>query len=83
MEELITFLIPAILAGVLIRLLLIPMKLIWKLALNAGFGFICLWLLNTIGAFTGIYLPINLVTSLTAGILGLPGIALVALLTIL
>lgn len=83
MEELITFLIPAILAGVLIRLLLIPMKLIWKLALNAGFGFICLWLLNTIGPFTGIYLPINLVTSLTAGILGLPGIALVALLTIL
>ncbi len=83
MEELITLLIPALLAGVLIRLLLIPMKLLWKLALNAGFGFICLFLLNTIGPITGIYVPINLVTALVSGFLGLPGIALVALLAIL
>lgn len=83
METFVTLLIPALLALVLVRLLLMPMKLVFKLLVHSGCGFVCLWLLNSISAFTGILFPINAVTVLTAGILGLPGIGLLALLAVL
>lgn len=79
MEKFISLLIPIIMLCGLIRIMLIPMKLIWKLLINAACGFVCLWLLNTIAGFTGVYFPINLVTAITAGFLGLPGIGLLAL----
>ena len=82
MENIAIFLIPALLAVLAVRLLLIPMKLVWKLAIHSGCGFVCLWLLNTVSGFTGVYLPINAVTVLAAGFLGIPGIALLALLEI-
>lgn len=80
METFVTLLIPALLAILLIRMLLMPMKWIIKLALHSGCGFLCLWLLNTVSGFTGVYLPVNAVTVLVSGFLGLPGIALIALL---
>ena len=83
MEEFITLLIPAFLAVVLVRSLLMPLKLAVKIAIHSGCGFVCLWLLNTISAFTGILFPINAVTVLTAGFLGLPGIGSMALLAVL
>lgn len=83
MEEIITLLIPAMLAVILVRLLLIPMKLIFKIGLHSACGFLCLWLLNAISMFTGIFFPINAVTVLIAGFLGLPGIGVMALLAVL
>lgn len=83
MEEIVTLLIPAILAVLLIRALLLPMKLTFKLGLHSACGLICLWLLNTISVFTGIYFPINAVTILTAGFLGLPGIGIMAVLAVM
>ena len=83
MEEIVLLLIPILLAIVLIRLLLLPMKFVFKLLLHAAAGFLCLWLLNAIAPFTGVLFPINAVTSAIAGILGLPGIALLAILAII
>ena len=83
MENFVTLLIPALLAVLMVRLLMVPMKLLCKLAIHIGCGFLCLWILNTIGDYTGILFPINAVTSLTAGTLGLPGIAILALLAVL
>ena len=83
METWITLLIPALLALVLVRLLLLPLKSMLKLAIHSGCGFLCLWLLNTVSGFTGIAFPMNAVTVLTAGILGLPGIGLLALLAVI
>ena len=80
MENFVTLAIPALLAVFLIRMLLMPMKLLFKLALHSGCGFACLWLLNSVSGFTGVYLPVNAVTILVAGFLGLPGIGLIALL---
>lgn len=82
MEEFATLLIPAILAVLLVRALLLPMKLIFKVGIHSACGLICLWLLNSISAFTGIYFPINAVTVLTAGFLGLPGIGIMAVLAV-
>ena len=80
MENFVTMLIPALLTVFLIRTLLLPIKLFWKLAVHAGGGFLCLWLLNSVSGFTGIFLPVNAVTVLIAGFLGIPGIGLIALL---
>lgn len=82
MEKFVTLLVPALLAVLLIRLLLLPVKGILKLGLHSGCGFLCLWLLNTVSPFTGIAFPMNAVTVLTAGILGLPGIGWMAVLAI-
>lgn len=83
MEEMILLLIPVLLAVSLIRLLMLPMKLVFKLGLHCAGGFLCLWLMNSVSGFTGILFPINTVTALTAGILGLPGMGVMALLEIL
>ena len=82
MENIITFAIPILLMVLLLKILLKPMKWALKLALHAAAGFVCLWLLNTVSPFTGIAFPMNAVTVLTAGILGLPGIGWMAVLAI-
>ena len=79
MENFVTILIPLLLLFVLIRVILLPIRLVWKILINSACGFICLWLLNWISGFTGVYFPINAVTAAIAGFLGLPGIGLLAL----
>ena len=80
MENIVTLLIITLLSAALIRLLALPLRLLAKLVIHSGCGFLCLWLLNTVSAFTGMYLPVNSATVLIAGFLGLPGIGLIALL---
>ena len=79
MEKIVTLMIPVLLALGLLRLVLAPVKLGFKLAAHSGCGFLCLWLLNWISGYTGVLFPINAVTAATAGFLGLPGIVLLAL----
>lgn len=83
MENMLPLLIPALLSLQLIRLLAMPIKLIYKVGIHALFGFACLWLLNTVSGFTGLYLPINAITVLLAGTLGVPGLGIIALLAVL
>ena len=83
MENIVMLLIPGLLLFILLRLLILPMKLILKLLLHSGCGFLCLWLLNTVSGFTGFYLPVNAVTVFIAGFLGIPGIGLIVLLEIM
>ena len=79
MENFAALLIPILLLTVLLRFLVLPIKWGWKLFLNSACGFLCLWLLNSVAAFTGLYFPVNYVTAAVAGFLGLPGIAVLAL----
>lgn len=83
MEKVATLLIPALLAVLLVRLMLLPMKAVFKVGIHSACGFLCLWLLNSISLFTGILFPVNAVTVLTAGFLGLPGIGLLAILAVI
>ena len=80
MENFVTIAILVLLGAVLARVLLLPVRLGLKLTLHSGCGFLCLWLLNSVSGFTGVHLPINAVTAVIAGFLGLPGIGLIALL---
>ena len=79
MENFVSILIPLLLLMLLLKLLVLPIRWFWKVFVNSGCGFLCLWLLNSISAFTGLLFPINAVTALIAGFLGLPGIALLAI----
>lgn len=83
MNEIFTLLIPAALGVLALRLLMLPMKLIFKIAVHSASGFLCLWLLNLVSSITGIFFPINAATVLIAGVLGLPGIGVLALLEVI
>lgn len=79
MESILAIVIPVVLFILVLKLLLTPMKIIWKLALNSLSGFICLWLLNLVSGITGIVFEINFVTTLLVGFLGIPGIILLVI----
>jgi len=74
-----TLFIPVFLTFVLLRIVALPIRWFWKISINSTCGFFCLWLLNSAAAFTGLYFPVNAVTVIIAGFLGLPGIAALAL----
>ena len=66
--------------GALIALIIIvkifawPIKKIIKLAINIVIGVVLLFLFNSFGAaWLGIVLPINWITALIVGLLGIPG----------
>lgn len=80
MENFVALLIPAVLAVILVKVLLTPMKWAFRATLHGVGGFVCLWLMNTASVFTGLSLPVNAVTVLLSGTLGIPGLALIALL---
>ena len=71
--------ITALLIFGLLQLIALPIRWSVKILLNSACGFLCLFLLNSVAGFTGLYFPINYVTVAIAGFLGLPGIGALAL----
>lgn len=57
-------------------------KRIVELIINAILGLIILWLLNTFGASLGINIPLNIITALVVGVLGVPGVIILVLLNL-
>ena len=80
MEKFAILLFSVCIAVILLRLLLIPVSAALRLFLHYFCGLLCLWLLNSVGHATGLFLPVNSVTASVAGFGGLPGIAVIALL---
>jgi inhibitor of the pro-sigma K processing machinery len=76
MHEILALAVPVLFIFLFIKILLTPMKLIFKLLLNTGCGFVCLFLLNLLSGFTGIVFELNFITAAIVGFLGLPGIVL-------
>jgi len=83
MENLSAIVILALLSAALVRCLLLPIRWFWKIGINSFGGFLCLWLLDSVSAFTGVYIPLNAVTVAVAGFLGLPGIGILTILALL
>ncbi len=61
---------------IILQVLFKPVKLLWKLAINSLIGLVLLLISNYIGAYFQFDLPVNIITVLVAGFLGLPGIIL-------
>ena len=61
---------------IIAKLIMKPIKLVWKLVINSIIGLVLLMLANYIGAYFDFSLPLNVLTVLIAGFLGVPGILL-------
>lgn len=71
---LIAFGFGVLLLFLLAKILATPFRLFFRLVVNGVMGGILLWVLNLVGGFIGIHLPINPFTALVAGFMGIPGI---------
>jgi inhibitor of the pro-sigma K processing machinery len=58
------------------KVILKPVKLLWKLIINSLIGLVLLLLVNYLAARFGFELPVNIITVLVAGFLGIPGVLL-------
>ena len=75
-------------AGILIlyilcKILTVPLRIIWKLLVNAVIGIVVLFLFNLLGGLVGLSIPINAVNALITGFLGVPGVILILILRII
>jgi len=68
---------------VISRILVKPLKLAVKVLVNSLFGLLLLWGFNFLGTLMALTIPINLVTILVAGFLGIPGLILLIILQVL
>lgn len=80
MNTVISFSLTALIGICLLRLLFRPLKLLLQVGIRGLCGLVCLGLVDSVAGFTGLMLPINAVTVLTAGFFGLPGMAAITLL---
>lgn len=60
-------------------LLLAPLRVIFKLIMNSLIGGVTLLIINFLGGFASIHIPLNLISALITGFLGIPGVILLLL----
>ncbi|MEW6547265.1 MAG: pro-sigmaK processing inhibitor BofA family protein [Bacillota bacterium] len=63
---------------VVVRLFYRPLRWVGVAAYRAVLGGLALWAVNLAGALFGLHLPLNPVTALAVGYLGIPGFLMVA-----
>lgn len=64
----------------LVRMLVVPMRWLFLLVYNGVIGGLILWIINLVGGYADFHLALNPMTALAAGFLGIPGVALLAVL---
>lgn len=68
----------AVILLILAHVLWQPIRLIWKLLLNSAIGLVLLMVFNFFGGYFDFGIPVNIITVLVAGFLGVPGLILLA-----
>lgn len=59
---------------IIVKILAWPLKFIVKLLINVAIGILLLFIFNMFGmSWLGIIIPINIITALVVGLLGIPG----------
>lgn len=66
-----------------VRLILGPLKVLTHILINSGIALVLLIVINLVGSYLGFHLPINPVSVIGVGILGIPGLVLLSFLTFL
>ncbi|MGI6752004.1 MAG: pro-sigmaK processing inhibitor BofA family protein [Anaerovoracaceae bacterium] len=59
--------------------LLVPAKILLRLVVNSVLGGLVILLINVIGFFWGLHIPLNVLTAIIVGVLGIPGVLLLLL----
>lgn len=75
-----TFALGIILLFLVARLLFGPLRIVGRLIWNALLGGVLLYLINLVGGKVGLHLPLNPVSALVVGFLGIPGVILLLVL---
>ena len=65
------------------RIILKPIKILWKLLINSGIGLLLIVIVNYLGQYFNMSLPINLINVLIAGFLGIPGVIILIVIQVL
>ncbi|MFO8059883.1 MAG: pro-sigmaK processing inhibitor BofA family protein [Bacillota bacterium] len=73
------FLFGLLLLYVVVRLLYLPLRGLLLVLYNGLIGGAALWLINLVGSYVGLHIAINPLTALIAGLLGLPGVVVLAI----
>ncbi len=60
----------------LIKALSRPIAGIGKILMRSALAFCAIWAVNVIGSYMGFHMGLNLISAVTVGALGVPGIAL-------
>ena len=68
---------------IILKILAWPIKKIFKIIINIVIGGLLLVVVNYIGGNFGFTIPINWITALIVGVLGIPGLLVLAVLTLL
>lgn len=74
MENIVYFIIAILAIFVIGKIFAWPFKILINLIINGIMGGILLYLINLVGSKFGLIIPINAITALIAGFLGIPGI---------
>lgn len=81
--NLLAFAVGLLILWILFKILSFPIKILMKLLVNALIGAVILVLFNFFGAIIGIALPITLFTSFLTGVLGIGGVIIILVFTLL
>ena len=65
------------------KIFLWPLKLVLKLAASSIIGGLAILIINALGAGFGLLIPLNLISAVIVGILGVPGVILLLILTLI
>ena len=65
------------------KIFLWPLKIVLKLAASSLIGGLAILLINWLGAGFGVLIPLNLISAVIVGVLGLPGVVLLLILTMI
>jgi inhibitor of the pro-sigma K processing machinery len=60
---------------VLSQLVRYPKQILWKVVRTGVFGCLFIFAVNWVGQYFHFHLPFNTLTAVTAGLLGIPGVA--------
>lgn len=65
------------------KIFLWPLKLVLKLAASSVIGGLASLIINALGAGFGLMIPLNLISAAIVGVLGIPGVMLLLILTLI
>lgn len=81
--NILAFLFGLVLLYIIGLILVIPIKVIFKLIVNGIIGGVILFLFNLIGRLFGLAIAINPLNAIIVGLLGVPGVVLLLILQVI
>jgi inhibitor of the pro-sigma K processing machinery len=79
MGSFVFFIVGIVLLFLIGKIISLPIKILWKLIVNAILGGVLLLIFNLVGSLVNLSIAINFWTALIAGFFGIPGVIFLAI----